>query len=198
MQDLINDTVKDLPPQTDEGADEATTTYDEKKSELESEQLKQQVDEIKTLKDAETVAKKLYLAYEKERRQRALDSQVAADTIDDLKKLIKQLNAKASSMDNDPRVVKLDDESYALYRLRNAYKADQTAESKKNLSRFYLTEVAIMNPHISANQLIDFLNSKTNSSNNIGANNGTVATVEEPKPQPVRPRGIPVGQRGIY
>jgi hypothetical protein len=86
-----------------------------------------------------------------------------------LKELIKQLNAKTNSMEIDPRVVKLDDENYALYRIRSNYKNSQTKENKENLTKFYLTEIGVMHPDINVNKLISFMNDQTKGSNTMGA-----------------------------
>lgn len=198
LQGLVKEAVKDLPPETDDPNEPKAQEVDTAKSEKEADELKKQVDEIENLKEAEVVAKKLFLAYERERRWRILDNQMNADTIDNLKELIKQLNVKLQATDNDPRVVKLDDEAYALYRLRSAYKSENNELNKKNLSKFYLTEIAIMNPEVSANKLIEFINKSASDFNTIGQNNGTYAGVEPPKKPVYRPKGIPSGDRGIY
>ena len=167
-------------------------------SDKESEQLKEQIDEIKSTKDATNVAKKVFLAYEKERHQHQLDNETNAQTINDLKELIKQLNAKTNSMEIDPRVVKLDDENYALYRIRNNYKTNQSKENKENLTKFYLTEIGVMHPDINVNKLISFMNDQIKGSNTMGAWNWTAAPVAEPvKVEVPRPRWIPASQRGI-
>ena len=167
-------------------------------SDKESDLLKEQIDEIKSTKDATNVAKKVYLAYEKERHQHQLDNETNAQTINDLKELIKQLNAKTNSMEIDPRVVKLDDENYALYRIRSNYKNNQTKENKENLTKFYLTEIGVMHPDINVNKLISFMNDQTKGSNTMGAWNWTPAPVAEPvKVEAPRPRWIPASQRGI-
>lgn len=129
--------------------------------------MKQQLDEVKSLKDAETVAKKVYLAYEQEVRKHQLDNETNQQTIDNLKEVIKQLNAKTTAMDVDPRVVKLDDENYALYRIKQAYKANSSAENKDNLTKLYLTEIAVMHPEINVNKLIAFMNDSANKANTI-------------------------------
>lgn len=171
---------------------------DTKDSDKESDLLKEQIDEIKSTKDATNVAKKVYLAYEKERHQHQLDNETNAQTINDLKELIKQLNAKTNSMEIDPRVVKLDDENYALYRIRNNYKNNQSKENKENLTKFYLTEIGVMHPDINVNKLISFMNDQSKGSNNIGAWNWTTAPVAEPvRIEAPRPRWIPASQRGI-
>lgn len=173
-------------------------TVDNEKSNKESDQLKEQIDEIKSVKDATNVAKKVYLAYEKERHQHQLDNETNAQTINDLKELIKQLNAKTNSMEVDPRVVKLDDENYALYRIRNNYKNNSSKENKESLTKFYLTEIGVMHPDINVNKLISFMNEQSKGSNTMGAWNWTSAPVAEPvKIEAPRPRWIPASQRGI-
>lgn len=72
-------------------------------------------------------------------------------------------------MEVDPRVVKLDDENYALYRIRNNYKTNQSKENKENLTKFYLTEIGVMHPDINVNKLISFMNDQIKGSNTMGA-----------------------------
>lgn len=180
-----------------EPSHQAVDTNNEQ-SDKESDLLKWQIDEIKSTKDATNVAKKVYLAYEKERHQHQLDNETNAQTINDLKELIKQLNAKTNSMEVDPRVVKLDDENYALYRIRSNYKNNTSKENKENLTKFYLTEIGVMHPDINVNKLISFMNEQSKGSNTIGAWNWTPAPVAEPvKVEVPRPRWIPASQRGI-
>lgn len=175
----------------------AAPAVDEEKSQKEADALKAQIDEITSTKEATTVAKKVYLAYEKERSQHQLDNETNAQTIANLKELVKQLNAKTNSMEIDPRVVKLDDENYALYRIRSNYKSNSTKENKESLTKFYLTEIAVMHPELNVNKLVAYMNDQNKSSNTIGQNNWTVAPVADPV-EPVRiPRGIPQSQRGI-
>lgn len=156
----------------------------------ESDKLKQQLDEVKSLKDAETVAKKVYLAYEQEVRRHLLDNETNAQTIDNLKEVIKQLNAKTTAMDVDPRVVKLDDENYALYRIKQAYKANSSAENKDSLTKLYLTEIAVLHPEVNVNKLIAFMNDSAKKANNIWASTGTAAPIAEPVKPVERPRGV--------
>lgn len=167
LDKIIAEANKDIASPDVKPDDNVEVTTDDKKLQEESEKLKQQLDEVKSLKDAETVAKKVYLAYEQEVRRHLLDNETNAQTIENLKEVIKQLNAKTTAMDVDPRVVKLDDENYALYRIKQAYKANSSAENKDNLTKLYLTEIAVMHPEVNVNKLIAFMNDSAKKANTI-------------------------------
>lgn len=167
LEKIVAEANKDIASPDVKPEDSVEVATDNKKLQEESEQLKQQLDEVKSLKDAETVAKKVYLAYEQEVRKHLLDNETNQQTIDNLKEVIKQLNAKTTAMDVDPRVVKLDDENYALYRIKQAYKANSSAENKDNLTKLYLTEIAVMHPEVNVNKLIAFMNDSATKANTI-------------------------------
>ena len=190
LDKIIAEANKDITSPDPDADNSKEITTDSKKLEEESEKLKQQLDEVKSLKDAETVAKKVYLAYEQEVRRHLLDNETNAQTIDNLKEVIKQLNAKTTAMDVDPRVVKLDDENYALYRIKQAYKANSSAENKDNLTKLYLTEIAVLHPEVNVNKLIAFMNDSAKKANTIWANAGAPAPIPEPVQPVQRPRGI--------
>ena len=190
LDKIIAEANKDVTSPDVKPEDSVEVTTDEKKLQEESDLLKQQLDEVKSLKDAETVAKKVYLAYEQEVRKHLLDNETNAQTIENLKEIIRQLNAKTTAMDVDPRVVKLDDENYALYRIKQAYKANSSAENKDNLTKLYLTEIAVMHPEMNVNKLIAFMNDSATKANTIWASAGTPAPVADPVKPAQRPRGI--------
>ena len=190
LDKIIADANKDITSPDVKPEDSVEVTTDDKKLQEESDQLKQQLDEVKSLKDAETVAKKVYLAYEQEVRRHLLDNETNQQTIENLKEVIKQLNAKTTAMDVDPRVVKLDDENYALYRIKQSYKANSSAENKDNLTKLYLTEIAVLHPEVNVNKLIAFMNDSANKANTIWASAGTPAPIAEPVQPVQRPRGI--------
>ena len=190
LDKIIAEANKDVTSPDSNLTDSTEVTTDNKKLQEESEQLKQQLDEVKSLKDAETVAKKVYLAYEQEVRRHILDNETNQQTIDNLKEVIKQLNAKTTAMDVDPRVVKLDDENYALYRIKQAYKANSSAENKDSLTKLYLTEIAVLHPEVNVNKLIAFMNDSANKANTIWASAGTAAPIAEPVKPVQRPRGV--------
>ncbi len=190
LDKIIAEANKDITSPDTVPTDSKEITTDTGKLQEESDKLKQQLDDVKSLKDAETIAKKVYLAYEQEVRRHTLDNETNQQTIDNLKEVIKQLNAKTTAMDVDPRVVKLDDENYALYRIKQAYKANSSAENKDNLTKLYLTEIAVMHPEINVNKLIAFMNDSANKANTIWASAGTPAPIAEPVKPVQRPRGI--------
>jgi hypothetical protein len=101
------------------------------------------------------MAKKVYLAFQKERSMHQFDNEQNANTIQILKDMNKKLNEQVTTTDNDPRVTKLDDEFYTLWRLEQSYKKDKSDASKKNLTRYYVAKLAVLNPSISANKIMD-------------------------------------------
>lgn len=197
LDKIIAEANKDITSPDTTPTDSKEITTDSDKLQEESDKLKQQLDDVKSLKDAETIAKKVYLAYEQEVRRHLLDNETNQQTIDNLKEVIKQLNAKTTAMDVDPRVVKLDDENYALYRIKQAYKANSSAENKDNLTKLYLTEIAVMHPEVNVNKLVAFMNDSAKKANTIWASAGTPAPVAEPVQQVQRPKGVVRNKRWL-
>ncbi len=197
LDKIIAEANKDITSPDTVPTDSKEITTDTGKLQEESDKLKQQLDDVKSLKDAETIAKKVYLAYEQEVRRHTLDNETNQQTIDNLKEVIKQLNAKTTAMDVDPRVVKLDDENYALYRIKQAYKANSSAENKDNLTKLYLTEIAVMHPEVNVNKLVAFMNDSAKKANTIWASAGTPAPVAEPVQQVQRPKGVVRNKRWL-
>lgn len=197
LDKIIAEANKDITSPDTVPTDSKEITTDSDKLQEESDKLKQQLDDVKSLKDAETIAKKVYLAYEQEVRRHLLDNETNQQTIDNLKEVIKQLNAKTTAMDVDPRVVKLDDENYALYRIKQAYKANSSAENKDNLTKLYLTEIAVMHPEVNVNKLVAFMNDSAKKANTIWASAGTPAPVAEPVQQVQKPKGVVRNKRWL-
>lgn len=197
LDKIIAEANKDITSPDTTPTDSKEITTDSDKLQEESDKLKQQLDDVKSLKDAETIAKKVYLAYEQEVRRHLLDNETNQQTIDNLKEVIKQLNAKTTAMDVDPRVVKLDDENYALYRIKQAYKANSSAENKDNLTKLYLTEIAVMHPEVNVNKLVAFMNDSAKKANTIWASAGTPAPVAEPVQQVQKPKGVVRNKRWL-
>lgn len=115
------------------------------------------------------------------------DNEQNKNTIDVLKGMVKKLNEQVATTDNDPRVTKLDDEFYTLWRLEQAYQKDKSDASKKNLTRYYTAKLAVLNPSVSANKIMDLLSSAPLKSNTMGEATPTaapVAEVAEPTPTP--------------
>lgn len=113
------------------------------------------------------MAKKVYLAFQKERSMHQFDNEQNKNTIDVLKGMVKKLNEQVTTTDNDPRVTRLDDETYTLRRLEQAYKADKSDVSRKNLTRYYAAKLAVLNPQVNVNKIMDTLNNAPLKSNTM-------------------------------
>lgn len=81
---IVKETTKDLPSDsnTDVKTEAVSSTED---SDRLDEELKQGLDDIKDKKSAEDMAKKVYLAFQKERSMHQFDNEQNANTIDVLK-----------------------------------------------------------------------------------------------------------------
>lgn len=154
LNDIIKETTKDLPSETPTDVNAEATSSTEESDRLDAE-LKQGLDDIKDKKSAEDMAKKVYLAFQKERSMHQFDNEQNKNTIEVLKNMNKKLNEQVTTADNDPRVTKLDDEFYTLWRLEQAYKKDKSDASKKNLTRYYVAKLAVLNPSVNANNIMD-------------------------------------------
>jgi hypothetical protein len=166
LDDIIKETTKDLP--SEEPADvkaEATSSTEE--SDKLDEEIKQGLEDIKDKKTAEDMAKKVYLAFQKERSMHQFDNEQNKNTIEVLKNMNKKLNEQVTTADNDPRVTKLDDEFYTLWRLEQSYKKDKSDASKKNLTRYYVAKLAVLNPSVNANKIMDVFNNAPLKSNTM-------------------------------
>ena len=197
LNDIIKETTKDLPSEwaTDVKA-EATSSTEE--TDRLDEELKQGLEDIKDKKSAEEMAKKVYLAFQKERSMHQFDNEQNKNTIEVLKWMVKKLNEQVTTTDNDPRVTKLDDEFYTLWRLEQAYKKDKSDSSKQNLTRYYVAKLAVMNPSLNANQIMDVFTKAPLKSNTMWEAVPTSApVVEAEKPSPT-PRWIPLSKRGMF
>ena len=69
--------------------------------------------------------------------------------------------------ETDNRVTKLDDEFYTLWRLEQSYKKDKSDVSKKNLTRYYVAKLAVLNPSVNANNLMDIFTNAPLKSNTM-------------------------------
>ena len=154
LNDIIKETTKDLPSEeaTDVNAEAVSSTEESNRLD---EELKQGLEDIKDKKSAEDMAKKVYLAFQKERSMHEFDNEQNKNTIEVLKNMNKRLNEQVTTADNDPRVTKLDDEFYTLRRLEQSYKKDKSDASKKNLTRYYVAKLAVLNPSVNANTIMD-------------------------------------------
>lgn len=198
LKTIVEENTKDLPSADKvEVKETEVTSSDEESSQLDNE-IKQWLEDIKDKKTAEEMAKKVYLAFQKERSLHQFDNEQNKNTIQILKDKVKQLNEQVTTMDNDPRVTKLDDEFYTLWRLEQSYKADKSNNSKQNLIRYYVAKLATLNPVRNVNQIMDIFNTPENKSNTMGAPVQTSAPVVEPKKVAPAPRWLPVAKRGIF
>ena len=82
--------------------------------------------------------------------------------------MVKKLNEQVTTADNDPRVTKLDDEFYTLWRLEQSFKKDKSDANKKNLKRYYVAKLATLEPTVSANKIMDMFDGQKLTSNNMG------------------------------
>ena len=197
LADIVKEQTKDLPSEqpTDVNTEATSSTWETDKLD---EELKQWLEDIKDKKSAEDMAKKVYLAFQKERSMHEFDNEQNKNTIDVLKWMVKKLNEQVTTADNDPRVTKLDDEFYTLWRLEQSYKKDKSDVSRKNLTRYYVAKLAVMNPSLNANQIMDVFEKPPLKSNKMWEGSPTSAPVAEVvKPTPT-PRWIPLSKRGMF
>ena len=198
LNEIIKEQTKDLPSEEAKDVKAEATSSSEESDKLD-EELKQWLQDIKDKKSAEEMAKKVYLAFQKERSMHQFDNEQNANTIQILKDMNKKLNEQVTTTDNDPRVTKLDDEFYTLWRLEQSYKKDKSDASKKNLTRYYVAKLAVLNPSISANKIMDIFTNAPLKSNTMWEGVPTSAPVAEvEKPTQTTPRGIPLSRRWMY
>lgn len=197
LDDIIKETTKDLPSDSNTDVKAEATSSTEETDKLD-EELKQWLEDIKDKKSAEDMAKKVYLAFQKERSMHQFDNEQNKNTIEVLKGMVKKLNEQVTTTDNDPRVTKLDDEFYTLWRLEQSYKKDKSDASKKNLTRYYVAKLAVMNPSVNANQIMDIFTNAPLKSNTMWEGMPTSAPVAEVKQPAPTPRWIPISKRGMF
>lgn len=197
LNDIIKETTKELPSDSDTDVKAEATSSTEETDKLDQE-LKQWLEDIKDKKSAEDMAKKVYLAFQKERSMHQFDNEQNKNTIEVLKGMVKKLNEQVTTTDNDPRVTKLDDEFYTLWRLEQSYKKDKSDASKKNLTRYYVAKLAVMNPSVNANQIMDIFTNAPLKSNTMWEGVPTSAPVAEVKQPAPTPRWIPISKRGMF
>ena len=197
LDEIIKEQTKDLPSEEPKDVKTEVTSSTEETDKLD-EELKQWLDDIKDKKTAEEMAKKVYLAFQKERSIHQFDNEQNANTIEVLKWMVKKLNEQVTTADNDPRVTKLDDEFYTLWRLEQSYKKDKSDASKKNLTRYYVAKLAVLNPSINANNIMEVINKAPLKSNTMWEGVPTSAPVTEVKQPAPTPRWIPLSKRGMF
>lgn len=197
LKSIVEEQTKDLP--SDSNTEEKTDVSSNlEESNALDEELRQGLDDIKDKKTAEDMAKKVYLAFQKERSMHQFDNEQNKNTIEVLKNMVKKLNEQVTSTDNDPRVTKLDDEMYALNKLEKAYSKDKTEISRKNLTRFYVAKLATLNPVMNANKIMELFDWQPLKSNAMGASIPVSTPVEEQKKPAPKPMWIPASKRGMY
>ena len=197
LNDIIKETTKDLPSETATDVNAEATSSTEESDRLDAE-LKQGLEDIKDKKTAEDMAKKVYLAFQKERSMHQFDNEQNKNTIEVLKNMNKKLNEQVTTADNDPRVTKLDDEFYTLWRLEQSYKKDKSEASKKNLTRYYVAKLAVLNPSVNANNIMDVFTNAPLKSNTMWEGVPTSAPVAEVKQPAPTHRGLPISKRGMF
>ena len=192
---IVKEQTKDLPSKAEDVKADVTSSTEE--TDRLDEELKKGLEDIKDKKTAEEMAKKMYLAFQKERSMHQFDNEQNANTIEVLKNMTKKLNEQVTSSDNDPRYQKLDDEFYTLWRLEQAHQKDKSDVNRKNLTRYYAAKLAVLNPQVSVNKIMDTLNGPLKS-NTMWEGAPTSAPVAEAKKPAQRPSGIPISKRGMY
>ena len=197
LDSIIKEQTEELPSDGNTEVKAEATSSTEETDKLD-EELKQWLEDIKDKKSAEDMAKKVYLAFQKERSIHQFDNEQNKNTIDVLKWMVKKLNEQVTSSDNDPRYQKLDDEFYTLWRLEQSYKKDKSDVSKKNLTRYYIAKLAVMNPSLNANQIMDVFFKAPLKSNTMWEGAPTSAPIAEVKKPTPTPSGIPLSKRGMY
>lgn len=197
LNDIIKETVKDLPSDTATDVNAEATSSTEESDRLD-EELKQGLEDIKDKKSAEDMAKKVYLAFQKERSMHQFDNEQNKNTIEVLKNMNKKLNEQVTTSDNDPRYQKLSDEEYTLFRLEQAYQKDKSEASRKNLTRYYAAKLAVLNPQVNANKIMDMLSNAPLKSNTMWEGVPTSAPVAEVKQPAPTHRGLPISKRGMF
>lgn len=193
---IVAENTKDLPSESTEVKAEAVSSIDDD-SQLD-EELKQGLEDIKDKKTAEDMAKKVYLAFQKERSIHQFDNEQNKNTIDVLKGMVKKLNEQVATANSDPRITKLSDEMYTLNKLEEAYKKDKSDASKTNLTRYYVAKLATLHPVMNANKIMDIFSGAPLSNNTMWASIPTSAPVVEPKKEQPKYMGIPASKRGMF
>lgn len=197
LADIVKETTKDLPSEQATDVDAEATSSSEESDRLDAE-IKQGLEDINDKKSAEEMAKKVYLAFQKERSMHQFDNEQNKNTIEVLKNMNKKLNEQVTTADNDPRVTKLDDEFYTLWRLEQSYKKDKSDTNKKNLTRYYVAKLAVLNPAVNANKIMDVFNNVPLKSNTMWEGVPTSAPIAEVKKPAPTPRWVPLSRRGMF
>lgn len=197
LQSLVEETVKDIPQSTDNVDQVQAQISDSSETDKLAQDIKESIDDMKTVNQAKDIAKKCYNALLKEKSLHEMDNKSNKDLIEYLQWIVNQQKKDSLSRETDPRVVKLDDEAYTQWRLEEAYKKDKSSVNQQNLNRLYLTKLAINNPWFRVNDLIDFMNGTRLKTNVMWDAAPTAAPVAEARKVPQIPKGIPMKMRGM-
>lgn len=197
LKSLVEETTKDIP-QVDNTTEQVQAQIsDSSESDKLAADIKESIEDMKTVNQAKDIAKKCYNALLKEKHLHEMDNKSNKELIDYLQWIINQQKKDSLSRETDPRVVKLDDEWYTMWKLEEAYKKDKSSVNQQNLNRLYLMKLAVNNPWFRINDLIDFMNWTRNKSNSIWDVTPSSAPIAEVKKTPQIPRGIPAKMRGM-
>jgi len=197
LKSLVAEATKDIP-QTVTNSDQAQVQIsDSSETDKLAQDIKESIEDMKTVNQAKDIAKKCYNALLKEKHLHEMDNKSNKELIDYLQWIINQQKKDSLSRETDPRVVKLDDEWYTQWKLEEAYKKDKSSVNQQNLNRLYLTKLAINNPWFRVNDLIEFMNWTRLKSNSIWDAAPTSAPVAEVRKVPQIPKGIPMKMRGM-
>lgn len=197
LKSLVAETTKDIP-QVDNTTEQVQAQIsDSTESDKLAADIKESIEDMKTVNQAKDIAKKCYNALLKEKHLHEMDNKSNKELIDYLQWIINQQKKDSLSRETDPRVVKLDDEWYTMWKLEEAYKKDKSSVNQQNLNRLYLMKLAVNNPWFRINDLIDFMNWTRSKSNSIWDVAPASAPIAEVKKTPQIPRGIPVKMRGM-
>ena len=197
LKSLVEETTKDLPQTTVEMWEVKAQISDTAESDKMAQDIKESIEDMKTVNQAKDIAKKCYNALLKEKSLHDMDNKSNKDLIEYLQWIVNEQKRENLSKETDPRVVKLDDEGYTQWKLEEAYKKDKSSANRNNLNRLYLSKIAVNNPGLRINDLIAFMNNPVTKSNSIWDAAPTAAPVAEVKPVSQIPRGIPSRMRGM-
>lgn len=197
LKSLVEEATKDIPQTVSTTEEVQAQISDSSETDQLAQDIKESIEDMKTVNQAKDIAKKCYNALLKEKSLHEMDNKSNKDLIEYLQWIINQQKKDSLSKETDPRVVKLDDEWYTQWKLEEAYKKDKSSANRNNLNRLYLAKIAVNNPWLRINDLIEFMNNPGTKSNSIWAAAPTAAPVQEARRVPQIPKGIPMKMRGM-
>ena len=197
LKSLVEEATKDIPQTVSTTEEVQAQISDSSETDQLAQDIKESIEDMKTVNQAKDIAKKCYNALLKEKSLHEMDNKSNKDLIEYLQWIINQQKKDSLSKETDPRVVKLDDEWYTQWKLEEAYKKDKSSANRNNLNRLYLAKIAVNNPWLRINDLIEFMNNPGIKSNSIWAATPAAAPVQEARRVPQIPKGIPMKMRGM-